>query len=431
MNRYALLVICLILTFACGCGRIGSNPGIPNPELSVPESTLGQQSLAHLWGYYDVHIDLENKIVEAIPNRTVMGVEPSPFNVIDFINHNPANLDFDILEILEPTLDVPAYDILIDVSMTHPFPGMDEYNGYDVKGICIGNGSKTLSHSGVKYSWPKLDLTVGQTALYVVTGGYDYWDHDDGTSGWDYGEPDGYTRWWNPAEFVSPGILGYTTGIFSTKDFTGTATLNPFKYFSDGIGPEQNLEDIFVNPPDPDHRTFSAGSTNARRYHLHFPSPDPDITFNYAILAHWEDEDIHPAYGVESTGVVSTVEPDLFFVDDTWAGGELILDIAVLIPPPDDNLEAIFIESEIFTDVYQLDESEMIPLVGGNPYISTYHTEIPATNLTKNGFTEFWIMLQYKDCDYQNDLGVWNQAGDFPLTSYFRHLLYIADEPYD
>ena len=48
-------------------------------------------------------------------------------------------------------------DVDIDISITHPTSGMPEYNGYDVRGIFIGNGSKTLTYGGNKLKYASRD----------------------------------------------------------------------------------------------------------------------------------------------------------------------------------------------------------------------------------------------------------------------------------
>jgi hypothetical protein len=76
-------------------------------------------------------------------------------------------------------------DVEVDVSLTHPL-NLEAYNGYDVRGIFIGNGSAALSYQGLDYSEDVIDQM-----LYNA---------------------DGYSRWFNAIEFLVPGTLGYTQG---------------------------------------------------------------------------------------------------------------------------------------------------------------------------------------------------------------------------
>jgi len=423
VNKWTVVTIltaALLLT-AFGCNNNSADP--VTPENPADMTRLNSNSApAHLWGYFDVYLNTETGEIEVVPNRTVMGVEPSPFNVVDFMNKSPLNLKFDINEIVPPEPVKPSIEVDIDVGITHPFSGLPAYNGYDVKGIFIGNGSSRLAHNGLSVAEPGVDQFMG------VPPTDDYTPPDPC-----FGNPDGYTRWWNPDEFGLTGILGYTKGIFASEGYIGDANLNPFKYFSDEIGPTDKLEDIVgVVPPDDQvpYRTFSSGKTNYRNYFLSFPTPDPNVKFNYAVLAHWQGEDIHPALGPEAVGVVTVTIPDLWYVDESNNGGDIVFDLAVIVPD-DDVVTEIFVESKILTEVYQFTEEEMRPIIDGFPHMPTYHTEIPADNLTHSGMTEFWIMLQYEGNDYENDMGQPNEAWSDTLTSYYRHNLYIADKPYN
>ena len=109
-------------------------------------------------------------------------------------------------------------DVDVDIGLTHPFPGATQYNGYDVRGVFIANGSAFFNHNH--------DLK------YAING-VDQYMMDDPTDG-DGGGPDGYTRWFNPSEFLVSGIFGYTKGDDASPDYSGTATVNPYKLLPTG-----------------------------------------------------------------------------------------------------------------------------------------------------------------------------------------------------
>ncbi|MFH1675812.1 MAG: hypothetical protein ABIC40_02220, partial [bacterium] len=196
MNRINALTILLIISvsFFIGCsGR--SNPVLPLDQSDLTGRIHGTSATAnpvqtHLWGYFDLYFDAENLIIDAVPNRQVMFTA----NVVKFINSNPAFLSFKINKTV-PTVDY--VDVDIDVSIRHPFPGLDGYRGYDVRGVFMGDGSASLEHNG--------------EMNYPVFGEDQFMFDEPGGTDADDGGPDGYTRWYNISEFGSPTmpLFGY------------------------------------------------------------------------------------------------------------------------------------------------------------------------------------------------------------------------------
>ena len=141
--------------------------------------------------------------------------------------------------------------------------------------------------------------------------------------------PDGYTRWWNPSEFTTPGLFGYTKGSDATPNYVGTGTLNPYKYFADNLGVADDLWTFLQSTSG--HGVFSAGSSNARNYYLRFPTPSPAVKFNYAVVANWKGvlPANHPSNAPEAVGLSVTVTPDLYYASSSDKGGNLTLDLSV------------------------------------------------------------------------------------------------------
>ena len=217
MNRLSVLtaVIALSVITAIGCSGGKVNPLTPTNDLAGNATVNPVQT--HLWAYYDVYIDIPTQTATAVPSRGTM----YSANVVEFVNEPVSNLSF----VIKGTSTEAGYvDVDIDVSITHPFPGLTQYNGYDVRGIFMGNASATLEYNAnLKYALHK--GTADQEMYdYALTG-------DPGI----YGNPDGYTRWFNPTEFDTAGIFGYTKGKVSTSGYTGTATLNPYKYCNTSV----------------------------------------------------------------------------------------------------------------------------------------------------------------------------------------------------
>lgn len=399
---YSLLVV-LVIT---GCNT-GTNPVIPGKQNDngFTSQSVSSSSQTHLWGYYDVYIDIPTKSVSAVLNRSAMFAA----NVVTFINSKPANLGFNIIE--TPT-GADYVDVDIDVSITHPFPGLNQYDGYDVRGIFIGDGSAIMNYNNV------LNYALLGSDQYMLN------DPDSG----DGGGPDGYTRWFNPTEFLNPGLFGYTPGKYATPKYNGLATLNPYKYFADGLGAKDDIW-TWLNANANKRGIFTAGAKNTRNYYLRFPN-SKGVKYNYAIVANWEGETIHPSNALESVAVSVNVTPDLYYVNPTNKGGKLILDISVFNwSSVMMEQQQLFVESTVLTSTYKLTSGEMVP-TGGTGQYSTYHVEIPADNIKGTQGNEFWIIAENPNANYKNNFGVTNGAGEDPLAAFFRFDLYVSPTPY-
>ncbi|HDS30555.1 MAG TPA: hypothetical protein ENN67_05860, partial [Firmicutes bacterium] len=396
--------VVLPIVILAGCSS-GNHPVIPEVDSGIenmPVQTADGNTNTHLWGYYDVFIDIENLTVEAVENRKAMFTA----NVVNFINSMPAGLTFQI----HGTKPGPGYiDVDIDVSIMHPFPGMTQFNGYDVRGVFMGDGFGTLNYnSKLKYPVDGIDQLMLP-------------DPVDGIGG-----PDGYTRWFNKPEFSMGGmpLLQYTQGHLATPTFNGTATLNAYKYFADGLISNADLWGYLSANPGYNGK-FSSGSKNTRNYYLRFPD-SKGVKYGYAITANWEGPDIHPSNAPESVACKVNDSSTVWYVDSSQNGGKLILDISLW--NWGNQPSKIFIESTVLSSVYELTSDEMVPF-GGNEHYSTWHVEIPADNVTGLENQEYWVISQHDEYDYTNEFGVNNLAGTDKLAALFRCPLTVLGEP--
>jgi len=418
MNRWTVLLATLFLMFvAVGCSSGGGTPTAPTagPDLTGSSSHVGQAQ-THLWGYYDVYIDVENQTVEAVLNRMCMFTA----NVTTFVNNPVSNLSF---EIYGTPATADYVDVDIDVTIKHPFPGMTEYNGYDVKGVFMGTGSATMKYSTkLKYAEYGTDQAV-----------YDFNDKASLAYTDPYGDelvgmPDGYTRWFNAKEFIFPGIMGYTAGKLATPAYTAmlTATLNGYKYFADGLGADEDLWTWLGDNADT-NGVFSAGTSNTRNYYLRFPTSG-GVKYGYAVVASWIDADTHPANAPEAAACKIDIEPDIYYISSTKKGGDLILDLGMWSWEYQPTM--IKIESTVLTAVHTFDATEMTATGGGANY-STYHCEIPANNITGTEGNEFWVIAEYGDFDYTCDATPPGGAPAATLAAFFRSDLYVSPVAYN
>ncbi len=404
----------LLIVFLLATGCSGGDGAVTDPVTpGIAGNTIAQTvQQPHLWGYYEVEIDPVTMNVSVVPVRHVMFTA----NMVNIMNSNPAYLGFDIQEVI---MESEYMDIDVNVSLAHPFPGMNQFDGYDVRGIFIGDGSGILEHNN--------DL------IYPVTGTDQFMlnDPDDG----DGGGPDGYTRWFNPTEFdpliSTMPLFAYTSGIYASSGNDGTATLNPYRYFADEIALDEDVFDWLTYSYELDGR-FSAGSSSTRNYYLRFPT-SKGVWFNYAITANWEGPDTHPSNTPEAVGCQADVTESLFFVDETNWGGKLIVDLGIFdwgSEIEDGYMQDynVIIESTVLDGEYILDMTEMTP-VGGTEQYSTYHFEVDPDNVDSLDGQEMFVLVEYPDLDYQNEFGVPNLAHTDSLTAVFRYDLVIAPEP--
>jgi hypothetical protein len=406
MNTYkAFFALAATIFLLMGCSSATRNPislqGGEEPSNQLTGSVVATaHGQTYLWGYYELYFDVENKTIEATPVRSV----EFSANVVKFLNNDPKGVQ---VKFNGTTPGTGYVDIDMDITIKHPL-SENAYDGYDVRGIFIGNGSSTTDYN------PDLIVPVMGTDQYLLNA-------------------DGYTRWFNPVEFSVPGMFGYTQGKMATKGFTGTATLNPYKYFGDGLGTNESLWD-YLNTGDPETGYFLAGTSNTRNYKVRFPIPLPGVKYGYAVVANWSGPKPvdHPSHAPEAISIKVEDKSDLWFVDNSNKGGNLKLDISVF--DWDAELTGgvmkdyrIFIGSTVQSSPYELNTSEMTPVASGDNWFK-FHVEFPADNITDGSAPEMGIVVEDASADYKNSLGVPNAAGDDPLAAFFRYPLSVSSE---
>jgi len=370
-----------------GCAGSGSPLTPAADQEMAARLSPARQTHTQLWGYYDVLIDIENRVAEIIPDRLAMFT----VNVVRFMNGSPGCMTIQILDV---THGPDFVDIDLHVTLRHPFPGSPQFNGYDVRGVFMGDASGTLAYnSDLKY--PVL-----------------------GTDQFMLRDPDGYTRWFNFTEFSTGGmpLFSYTQGRMASPGFDGTATLCPYRYFADGLGAQQDLWDFLTSTDG--HGVFSCTGVNTRNYCLRFPQTT-GLEFGYAILADWEgtEPEYHPSNAVEAVACRVVDYSDVHYPDSTGNSGSLILDISLF--GWDYQSSTIYIESTVLSAVASFDPAPIA--TGGGEHYSTYHVEIPADNVTGYQNQEYWVIAEYEAFDYTNNFGTPNEAGTDRLAAFFRY----------
>ena len=245
MRKTILAVLMTILLMLGSCSGTNSvevstdNPLVPPTSQSI--NSTGETPGGHfLFGMWQLVFDFENETAEAVPLRTTDG----HFNVRKFLEDGPC---YNCLTLRNFHVE-PDNTFFIDVQFTHPFPGLDNFSGFDVRGIAIFNGSYTFPASGLVMS----DHALGDMELLNA---------------------DGFTTLFNPVDFP-PGsnipILSYNKGRAATL-LSQPSTLNGFRrYYT-----------------EPMRFLFRSGESDTQTYHIARPAGTL-IRVGYAVDASWE-----------------------------------------------------------------------------------------------------------------------------------------------
>ncbi len=289
-----VVVFPLLILLLVGCN---SGPVDPGSQPSHVASPIVQASSSNheCLGYYMLAFDTITGSVDVIPAR--MG--EWHFNLTGILNTTMGVTATAVPGQSNPGCGIFTYDI----TLSHPFDTEPKFAGFDVKGILMTPGT----------------LPVGA----VLIAGQDEPRLDNA---------DAFTRWWNPTEFTSPGMFGYTEGILATAPASAlTATVNPYKAYADILGPEDSLAWIAGEPLDSDlgRAVFTAGASNTRRYRLLFPtSPTPEVVYGYAIDCAWIAPDPNPPVEIPDDFPIEANQPEAFRIVVQPTVNTLYYDIA-------------------------------------------------------------------------------------------------------
>jgi hypothetical protein len=339
------------------------------PSGLSPASTEEHGAVAPriLWGLYDVSLN-ESGSFDVVPLR---GAQYT-VNVNLFMQPPAGSLSNMGVAIVNESQLYTKGRVVIDVSLTHPLPSNPEYAGFDVLGIFMHNGSTTAVHDiGVKYA------LAGTNAILS--------------------NADGYTRWMNRKEFTASGVGGYTEGAMGNKGISWTATVNPYKYFCDGLGATESVATHYSGPAVNDRGVFRAGKTNTRRYDLTFPMSGgyPAVVFQYAVVASWVEPNHTPPTSVPGDFPAAANIREPFFITASaegstayWnsssdKGGNLLLTLEIFDQGAKDDPQSV--EGQI-SDIIIESPNGFIPGIHRLTFTSSSWTASPGTTLISQKF---------------------------------------------
>jgi len=260
-SNIILLTILIWFAFLIGCSGGDIEP-ITSPSQNGATDTTksaGDAAQRQLWGYYSGYADTETGRFELAPMRTV----ELHVNLVSVLNASNGVQAKVIWSKSQPSQGL----FEVRVTLNHPYASDPKYTGFDVRGILITGASQSIGLG----LW-----TAGDAHPRLLNA-------------------DGFTRWWNPFEFLNPGLFGYTNGkLGNPYPSTFDAQLNGYKIFADAL-PEQEENPVFLTGPgigDDNGRAVFRSADISRRYRIKFPQ---GISyFNYAVDASWAPPVINP-----------------------------------------------------------------------------------------------------------------------------------------
>jgi len=228
-----VLTILSLALFGCSGGnQVPVTPDTVGANLDAGEPYDGSH---HLWGLWEVSVNEDRTSVEITPARFSTG----HFNVTHLLEYSPC---MNCLRIVQVVPSGANY-LEVTIELRHPYPGMDTFTGFDVRGIAIFNGTALFPSSGLTYS----NNEFGEGELL---------------------NPDGYTTLYNLGT-EGHGMGGYLQGKMAS-DPPGDAELNGYKCFM----------------TDENRRYFASGDVIQVVYNIE-PPPWGAFVFGYAVDANW------------------------------------------------------------------------------------------------------------------------------------------------
>lgn len=266
----------IFLLQVSGCQQI-ENPfsqtihNIDTTQLIQTSRSEHEISNHHLWGFWQVSINPDSLDSEVVPVR----MPAIHVNIRKFLEDGqPCSTCFEIKKIIDTTSELHVY-----IAVKHPWPGLDKYTGFDVRGIAMWNGTKVWPSSGLRSQDP------------------------NGTDDWVI-EPDGYTTLFNPTDFP-PGsnipLFTYSKGKFASNTLPNS-TLNPYlNYYTDEY-----------------RHFFRAGQEVTRCWRIKKPLSKP-LVLGYAIDACWEPPTVDPPKSIPADFPIEANRPEPYRVNASLA----------------------------------------------------------------------------------------------------------------
>ena len=261
--KHLILSAIVLLVAAVALSCAGADPVVPMssassqfPAASHVPTTSGQSRNRVLWGVWDGYISADRSEVTFSPLRSAA----FQLNVVGFLEQNPCT---SCLQLVSKKIVGPNR-LDVTVQLRHPWPGYNEYTGFDVLG-----GIQFPATRSLQIPWP------GGGATLSIS-----WRFDGAPQ---MLNPDGFScnfnipNYWPDQPDWKWFIEGKLGGKSVWDPFNDSILIWPYRlYYTD------SLRNMF-------HTTGAA----SRTYELWLPE-GKEIRFGYVVIAHWEPPVVTP-----------------------------------------------------------------------------------------------------------------------------------------
>ena len=124
---------------SCSADRTGAptSPAVTAQQQSTSAGPVNRL----LWGVWHVSIDPTTMTADVVPLRSA----DFTANVTKFMQP-PVSAGQQVSISIDPASTPGTGHFVVDVTVRHPFPGLNQYNGFDVRGILFSDGSVAGIH---------------------------------------------------------------------------------------------------------------------------------------------------------------------------------------------------------------------------------------------------------------------------------------------
>lgn len=360
------VVITLLLIIACSGGSAPVTQPDLTPDINFREATGYSRTVFGMW---TIDVSADHSEVEVLPVRNVEG----HFNIRTFLEDGPCT---DCLTVTGITPEGNGV-LDIDVQIRHPFPGLDQFTGFDVRGTVMFSSTSEFPSSGL--NWSNMDKGGGGLL-----------------------NPDGWTTLFNPLDFTEAAkIFNYQQGKIATELFY-PVRLNPFKAF-------------YI---DPNRRPFLSTDVITETYRLKLPAIG--VRFGYVVDASWEKPTPSPPVNIPEDFPITANSIEAYRITATVGegldehGGEANCAIDIYDWQGTATISNVLIESPDLFDGFR--EAEMDQDFGT---ISKW--SVPVNNLKEAPKGNYPLLLTVND--------KYEDANAGALASYFVIYAHVAEGP--
>ena len=383
----AIIPLLVSMALLMGCSARGPIAPEINDSATVPlqEAQSSYDGPYRLWGEWTFYIDETHENIDVVPQRNGR----FHLNTLKFLEEYCT----DCLEITgihnngDGTIDVM-------IQITHPFPGLREYTGFDVKGIIMFDGSHEFDYSPQSSPLYPENFRVSSRLL---------------------GDPellnaDGYTWRWSPWYDSGSGvpIFNYWPGKYSSG--TPTANVNGYmNYYS-----------------NENRHMFECDAKVVRTYHISLP-PGP-LVVGYAVEACWEPPLVTPVINPAEDFPITANQPEAYHFNIVINDGEPITDWNCCNPVDAIDYWTVH-EARTEMDIWYLPFPP-------DTFTGYFHISQSSNELDYDGIG--WCSYEYDDhCDGPQNwwclMGgtfLANPAGTYKVIAYGGHAGGSPDPPY-